>query len=632
MPSDSARHRRRPARVGPSRCPARPRRSAPSARRATGSGSSRTTPRGARARSRRSCAALGFELAEEELETTPVAAARAARGLARPRARRCRRSTTISRRTSSSSSDDADVVLIGGADESEETGRGLRLGAPERAFAELERGARLVLPAPQPLVADGRRAAARLRALVVAGLEYAAGVEAEVVGKPSPAYFEAALEALDASARGDDDGRRRRRRGHRRRAKRLGPRRPSSSAPGSSGRTRWRAAELQPDAVLDSVADLPAWLAERSESAVAMRVGIDLIEIARVRRALARHASFASGCSRRPSAPTATRGRTRRSTTPRASPARRRSARRSAAAPSGAGARSRSPAGPSRACGSRAGRQAWAERVGAGPIDLSMTHSRELAAAIASSPTRLSALEPLYTAAEMRAAEAGFGRPTLELMERAGAAATEAVLRRFPHARRISVWCGAGANGGDGLVVARLLHEAGREPEVVLAGPEEKLAGDAAENLRRAYEAGVRFAESPIRARRRRRRALRHRLLRASRRREAAARIEALRALEAPVVSIDVPSGSTPRRARWPAPAVQAARDRDVPRAQGRARRRARALPRRRGRGRRHRARARPRRGTGWSRPRSSRSSRAAASGTTSTARASSCSSAARPG
>jgi ribonucleotide monophosphatase NagD (HAD superfamily) len=32
----------------------------------------------------------------------------------------------------------------------------------------------------------------------VAGLEYATGVEATVLGKPSPAYFAAALDALDA--------------------------------------------------------------------------------------------------------------------------------------------------------------------------------------------------------------------------------------------------------------------------------------------------------------------------------------------------------------------------------------------------------------------------------------------------
>lgn len=154
----------------------------------------------------------------------------------------------------------------------------------------------------------------------------------------------------------------------------------------------------------------------------------------------------------------------------------------------------------------------------------------------------MSELEPLYTAAEMRAAEDAFGRPAIELMERAGAAAAEAVLRRYPHARRISVWCGAGANGGDGLVVARLLHQAGREPEVVLAGPEEKLSGDAAENLRRAYEAGVPFTEKPIEPE-----VVVDALFgtgfSGAPRRDAAARIEALGALGAPVVSIDVPSG-----------------------------------------------------------------------------------------
>ena len=36
----------------------------------------------------------------------------------------------------------------------------------------------------------------------VAGLEYATGVEATVLGKPSPSYFAAALDALEASLSG----------------------------------------------------------------------------------------------------------------------------------------------------------------------------------------------------------------------------------------------------------------------------------------------------------------------------------------------------------------------------------------------------------------------------------------------
>jgi hypothetical protein len=75
-------------------------------------------------------------------------------------------------------------------------------------------------------------------------------------------------------------------------------------------------------------------------------------------------------------------------------------------------------------------------------------------------------LEPLYTAAEMRAAEAGYpGYPASapELMDRAGSAVAREAMRAFPRARRFAVVCGSGANGGDGAVAARVLGEAGRE-------------------------------------------------------------------------------------------------------------------------------------------------------------------------
>ena len=74
--------------------------------------------------------------------------------------------------------------------------------------------------------------------------------------------------------------------------------------------------------------------------------------------------------------------------------------------------------------------------------------------------------EPLYTAAEMRAAEErypGFPETSGELMERAGAAVAREALNAFPDARRFAVVCGDGANGGDGRIAARLLREAGRD-------------------------------------------------------------------------------------------------------------------------------------------------------------------------
>jgi ADP-dependent NAD(P)H-hydrate dehydratase / NAD(P)H-hydrate epimerase len=70
-------------------------------------------------------------------------------------------------------------------------------------------------------------------------------------------------------------------------------------------------------------------------------------------------------------------------------------------------------------------------------------------------------LEPLYTAEEMRAAEAGHDVDAM--MQRAGAAVAEEVMRRFPDARRIALHAGGGANGGDGRIAAEILRGQGRE-------------------------------------------------------------------------------------------------------------------------------------------------------------------------
>ena len=70
-------------------------------------------------------------------------------------------------------------------------------------------------------------------------------------------------------------------------------------------------------------------------------------------------------------------------------------------------------------------------------------------------------LDPLYTAAEMKAAEEGHDVEVL--MERAGAAVAREVLQRYADARRIAVVCGGGANGGDGRIAARILREEGRD-------------------------------------------------------------------------------------------------------------------------------------------------------------------------
>jgi HAD superfamily hydrolase (TIGR01458 family) len=90
---------------------------------------------------------------------------------------------------------EADVVLVGGA------GPQFSYQALNRAFGHLQRGARLVA------MHRGLywRTATGLQldsGAFVAGLEQAAGMDAEVVGKPAPAFFAAALDHPGASAAG----------------------------------------------------------------------------------------------------------------------------------------------------------------------------------------------------------------------------------------------------------------------------------------------------------------------------------------------------------------------------------------------------------------------------------------------
>jgi ADP-dependent NAD(P)H-hydrate dehydratase / NAD(P)H-hydrate epimerase len=72
------------------------------------------------------------------------------------------------------------------------------------------------------------------------------------------------------------------------------------------------------------------------------------------------------------------------------------------------------------------------------------------------------------------------GVHSLALMESAGSAVAAFAKDEWPHAERITVICGKGNNGGDGFVVARKLHQAGRVIEVLLLGDPSELKGDAA--------------------------------------------------------------------------------------------------------------------------------------------------------
>ena len=76
-------------------------------------------------------------------------------------------------------------------------------------------------------------------------------------------------------------------------------------------------------------------------------------------------------------------------------------------------------------------------------------------------------------------------------MATAGLAVARLALAIAPHATRVRVWAGPGNNGGDGLVAARHLHQAGKSVQVCLIGDAGRLPADAAQALRDALAAGV---------------------------------------------------------------------------------------------------------------------------------------------
>ncbi len=92
--------------------------------------------------------------------------------------------------------------------------------------------------------------------------------------------------------------------------------------------------------------------------------------------------------------------------------------------------------------------------------------------------------ERLYTAAQTRALDRsaieGHGVPGYTLMTRAGRACWAALSARWPGTSAITVYCGAGNNGGDGYVIAEQALAAGIAAEVVTLSDPGRLSGDAA--------------------------------------------------------------------------------------------------------------------------------------------------------
>ena len=139
--------------------------------------------------------AMGFDLEDDELQTTPIAAAQELGG----RRVYALVMTAIVPDLAGIElvGEDADAVLVGGCDETVEPNQVFSYMNLARAFDEIQAGADLFClhknrwwqSARGPMLDGGA---------VVAALEYATGVDATVIRKPSAYAFAAALAALDA--------------------------------------------------------------------------------------------------------------------------------------------------------------------------------------------------------------------------------------------------------------------------------------------------------------------------------------------------------------------------------------------------------------------------------------------------
>lgn len=104
---------------------------------------------------------------------------------------------------------------------------------------------------------------------------------------------------------------------------------------------------------------------------------------------------------------------------------------------------------------------------------------------------------PLLTAAQLREADAYTIAhepiPSIDLMERASNAFVCWFVNHFPNkSERITVYCGTGNNGGDGLAIARILHQHGYNAiDIVIARFSDKSTEDFNINLQKAMRTGL---------------------------------------------------------------------------------------------------------------------------------------------
>ena len=198
---------------------------------------------------------MGLELEDDELQTTPTAAARELGGrrvyaLVLPAIVPDLAGVELV-------GDGADAVLVGGCDEGLEPNQVFSYMNLARAFSEIQAGADLFALHKNPWWQTARGPMLDGGAFVAA-LEYATGLDATVIGKPSASCFAAALAALDAEPELtwmitddlDQDVRGAQLFGMRTILLRTGKFRPEALERSST----------VPDAVLSSIAHVPDWI------------------------------------------------------------------------------------------------------------------------------------------------------------------------------------------------------------------------------------------------------------------------------------------------------------------------------------------------------------------------------------
>lgn len=158
---------------------------------------------------------------------------------------------------------------------------------------------------------------------------------------------------------------------------------------------------------------------------------------------------------------------------------------------------------------------------------------------------------PVYQTEQIREMERlaadRFGITGQVLMARAGKAALDFMLRKWPHVKRIALFCGAGNNGGDGYTLAELACERGLLVTVYQVGDHGNLKNEARTAYEQCKKASVSIQKFNDKA------DLQHPDLivdaiggigvRDALREEVVTALDAIRRTHAPVFAIDLPTG-----------------------------------------------------------------------------------------